>query len=151
MAGTTNGVVVNSSALPTGAATVANQASQLAALTTANGRAQVFSPLLANTPLAANSSAATAERASGAITGGAAGPMTKYNVYVRAGDQPLTLNILGRAVSNGTTFTVSTQTIAANTSVNVTVPVMFAIYLAQIVNGATATTGIYAADSFTTN
>lgn len=139
--------------LPTGAATAANQASEITQLTALNQRAQIFSPLLSNTALAAGGSAATPERLTGATTTGTLGPMTKYNVFVRTGDQGGTLNILARPVSNGATFTVFTYTYAANTSAIVTVPVMFGVYLTQFIQGATATSasGVSLADSLTTN
>lgn len=145
--GTTNGVVVNSSALPAGAATAAAQTSELAAVSN-------------RTTYLASSSTSLA--ASGTLNdtnylppGGLSSPSPyAYVVGTFLSNQSGTYN-LQVTDSNGI-YTMQTAALAANTLVTVRLPLAITggtsvRYRAWILNGSTAATLATASIALTTN
>lgn len=120
--GTTNGVVVNSCALPTGAATAAGQQG-----------AAVFSEQT-NAALAANATSTGTAR-----DGGATPLFCKFNAVVSS-TQAGTLFIQGSNDNFTTVVGVGSVAVSANVPAYLVVPVMFRYYRYVFANGATAAT-----------
>ncbi|MDE4913449.1 hypothetical protein PQI07_22475 [Methylobacterium sp. 092160098-2] len=135
--GITNGVPVPMSAaslpLPAGAATAANQATEITALQTAALRAVPFSEASA----AAAASGATIF--GGSRDAGAASPWSKFNALVSS-NQSGTLVVQGSNDNFTTGVIIGSTAITANVSAYITVPLLYRYNRAYLVNGATAAT-----------
>lgn len=154
--------------LPTGAATSANQASQIAALGTTgdsayagSGTASIIAALkgVYNATLAARAmtfadATNAALAASGATTATAhtlTAPIaySKFNAFFLS-NQTGTYSVQGSNDGFTTAFTVSFGNLTANASQLITVPITFTSYRAYITNGTTAATATVTS-SFTAN
>lgn len=164
-AGTTNGVVVNSSALPTGAATAAKQA----ALGTAGSPSTdvlTVQGSATGTPLPTQEArrAVFQNDTTTALTGSATFTGTARDVGVAAGtvtpyayfsafflaDQTGTASIEA-SNDNSTWYTAATASIIASTPLILQVPVMTRYHRAKVVNGSTAQTLLKVNDNYAAN
>lgn len=119
--------------LPTGAATAANQSSEISSLATIALRAQVYAE--------ANGAAAGASATllGGTRDAGTSIPWTNFNAIINS-NQSGTLVVQGSNDNFTTGVIISSNAITANTSTTVTVPVLFRYNRAYLVNGTTAAT-----------
>ncbi|MEE7503306.1 hypothetical protein [Methylobacterium mesophilicum] len=148
--GTTNGVVVNSSALPAGGATAANQASEIAQLTAANQRTAFY------VDYGPGSLAAGASAANNAYDAGAnPAPYTKFNATF-ASTQAITAIVQG-SYDGATFFEVFSGAVPAPPTgstygaLNVTVPVTLRYYRTKIIGNASAAATVLVTHSFSAN
>lgn len=161
--GTTNGVAVNQSALPSGAATDANLnarlgisgqktmagsnpsviASDQTPIPTARGL--YYTPQQIAASLAASASISTPDRDAGP----APSAYAFYTVFVRS-DQACVVNIFAKPATGSSSFVaVLQQSVPANTPTFIKVPLAFRSYAAQLVNSSTAATAVTLTDSYT--
>lgn len=143
--GTTNGVVVNSSALPSGAATSANQATEITALQAIQQRVLPFQDF-SGTASAVNATTSSTIRDAGANPN-----FTKIN-FVGYSSQTGTYKILAcqdSACAQPLTLMSGAITVAGG-YVTLSAPFVTRYYQIQYVNGGTAAS-IYGNSSFTAN
>ena len=130
--GTTNGVVVNSSALPAGGATSANQATEITALNAIAGRIQTF------TDYSNTAAAASADNLGPIRTVGTG--YTRYNAVV-ATSQSGKAQILGCATSDcssGAFYILASSDITSAAPAVFTIPIPTPYVRVRYTNGTTA-------------
>lgn len=110
-------------------------------------RSSPFAPISASVALAANAATTSAERDLGAAT---PYPWAMYRVFIRS-DQAGTLYIYGKTSPGGPNYILAIQAVAANTTLIVSVPILFRVHQTQFVNGGTAAAAVAHSDGFTAN
>jgi hypothetical protein len=165
----TQAVSASALPLPAGAATSANQSSEIAALGAVgdtayagSGSASIVAALkglyglTAATPRVttfadvSQASVAASANASGALHDpGFNGPYTRYNATFYS-TQAGTVQIIGTD-DNVNFYNMTSQAYTAASVVTYSVPITFRYYLPRLVNGATAATGVTIKSSFTAN
>lgn len=149
--GTTNGVVVNSSALPAGAATAANQATEISALQALNSRASYGNDFAGS--LAAGGSLVGQSYTTGSVLAGnparGQSAFTKFSVFFFS-TQAGTAYIDGS--NDGTTWTqLDSVALVASAGAVRTVPVIWPYHRGRVVNGSTAASGTIVQSSLLAN
>jgi len=145
--GTTNGVVVNSSALPSNAATSTNQASEIAALGSIAQRAVLYSDT------GSQSLAASASFSGPVRDAGTSPTYTRLNALAYSNNQVVTLTIRGCFDSGcASNVPVGSVTVPAGGANSVSVPLVTRWYQVNALNtSSSGGTTVIVSSSFTAN